>query len=109
MSEHKFQTTDPMPLQEVRFTESVAACGCNGTVFLHDKPLGLRITDIGRGVLVEREGEPDALIYPAILKRAIALGDVKVVQVETIIEPKKEEEPLLNIPSPPGQRRGKRK
>lgn len=100
MSEHKFQSTDPMPLQEVMFTESVAACTCNGTRFFHDKPLGLRLTDIGRGVLIEKAGEPDVLIYPAILKRAVALGDVKVVHVETVVEPKKEEAPIVNEPTP---------
>jgi hypothetical protein len=79
MEKHeKYNATMVIPLAEVQLTESVAACGNNDQRFYHDKPVGFRITDIGRAVLVEKEGQADVLLYPAILKRAIALTDIEL-------------------------------
>ena len=74
----KFQGEMTIPLAEVQLRETVAACGCNDQRFLHDKPVGFRITDIGRGVLCEMKGFADVLIYPSLLKRGIALVDIEL-------------------------------
>ena len=72
----KFEPQCIIPLGEIQLRESGAACGINDARIFHDKPEGLRITDIGRGVLVERPGFADVLLYPSTLKRAIALTDI---------------------------------
>ena len=74
----KFQGEFTIPLAEVQLRESVAACGNNDQRFLHNKPEGFRITDIGRGVLCELKGFADVLIYPSLLKRGIALEDISL-------------------------------
>jgi hypothetical protein len=77
-NELKFKGEFYIPLAEIQLTESVAACGNNDQRFYHNKPDGFRITDIGRGVLCEKPGQADVLLYPSILKRGIALKDIKL-------------------------------
>src|SRR3972149_1913244 len=77
MSE-KFQGSMTIQLAEIQLPKSVAACGNNDQRFYHNKPEGFRITDIGRGVLCEAPNQADVLLYPAILKRAVALKDIEL-------------------------------
>lgn len=72
----KYHGDFTIPLAEIQTVESVAACGNSGERFFHDKPLGFRVTDIGRGVLCELAGQADVLLYPHMVKRAIPLTDI---------------------------------
>lgn len=68
------------PLASIRFTEPVQACGLNEIVYLDNsqdpKKRGMKITDIGTGIALEREGFPTGFVYYTVCKNGIALENI---------------------------------
>lgn len=65
-----------IPLAEVTLTDADNIHEIYSQKFTDNhKKTGLKMTDIGRGILFERPGFADVLIYPQFIKRAIALED----------------------------------
>jgi hypothetical protein len=91
----KFEGTMTIQLAKVVLSESIAACGYAGDVFDTRKTPQIKMTDIGRGILMEATGFPDVLVYPSVIKTAVALTDLE------LLNPKPEEpkvEPKIPVP-----------
>jgi hypothetical protein len=97
-----------IPLKEVRFFEVVPFAGRSDLVWIEEKVPGLKITEVDGKVLLEKEGCADVMVYPAMIKYAVAKEDfglivgskkreekVEAKVVEARVEPVKVVEPAV--------------
>lgn len=68
-----------IPLKEVRFFEVVPFAGRSDLVWIEEKVPGLKITEVDGKVLLEKEGYADVMVYPAMIKYAVAKEDFGLI------------------------------
>lgn len=84
----KYKEAGFIALKEVRLHEVVSAGGRVEKVFRKEQ--GYTMTDIGIGVLLEKEGYDDVIVYPSNLKSSVPLVDIEVVAEPEAVEDVKE-------------------